>query len=151
MLTVPLLTEKTTVDWPTPELEPSSDAMLDDNDVQLTLKVSVSSPPKLLAAVATILPEREPPLPLIEMVPMPALFVVKMAVNMSVLLKLLCSPIPVVVKPPLVLAVTVPVHGVVLAPHEKSMEPALALGTNTATAKRQATARPDLRMILTIC
>src|SRR5690348_6665823 len=79
---------------------------------------------------------------------MPELSVVNVAVNMSVPSKLLSRPIPVVLKPVLVLPVTVPVQG--LAPHEKSTEPALALGTNMETAKRQATARPDLRNILTM-
>lgn len=135
-----------------PVLEPSAVWTFADNDVQLTLKVSVSSPPKLLSVVATMSPVSESPsLSLIEIEPVFELFVVNMTVNMSVPSKLLCRPIPLVVKPPLLLLVTVPVHALLAgAPHAKSMEPAFALGTNTETANKQATARPDLRIILTM-
>ena len=145
---------KVTVDIPAPEDAPRAVATLDDNVVQLTLNVSASSPPKgpLPVLVATMLPERLSPSPsLIEIVPVPAALVLNVALKTSALSKsALVKAIDVVPveKAKLPLAVTVPVHAD--TPHVKSMVPALARGTKTAMASKQAIARPDLRNILTM-
>src|SRR5690348_4333141 len=143
---------KVTVDIPAPEDAPRAVATLDDNVVQLTLNVSASSPAKapLPVLVATMLPERLSPSPsLIEIVPVPAALVLNVALKTSAPSKSLVNAIAVPVeKAKLPPAVTVPAHAV--PPHVKSMVPALACGINTATASRQAIARPDWTILLTI-
>lgn len=152
LTTPPPERRKVTVDIPAPEDPPRALVTLDDIVVQLTLNVSTSSPAKgpLPVLVATMLPERlSPSLSLIEIVPIPAALVLNVAVKISApsksLVKAIAVPVEKAKLPP---AVTVPAHAD--PPHVKSMVPALARGTKTATTSKQAIARPDLKMILTI-
>lgn len=152
LTTWPLETRKVTVDIPAPEDAPRALATFDDTIVQLTLNVSASSPAKgpLPVLVATMSPERlSPSLSLSEIVPIPAALVLNVALKTSAPSKSLVKAIAVPVeKAKLPLVVTVPAHAD--PPHVKSMVLALARGINTATASRQAIARPDLKMILTM-
>lgn len=152
LTTLPPETRKVTVDIPAPEDAPRALVTLDDVVVQLTLNVSASSPAKgpLPVLVATMLPERlSPSASLIEIVPVPAALVLNVALKTSApsksLVKAIAVPVEKAKLPP---AVTVPAHAD--PPHVKSMVPALARGTKTAMASKQAIARPDLRNILTM-